>query len=1000
MKHLKKTLACASALALGAAGLYASPVQAAGQSVGTLHVTVNGKTYTSWSQSVLLYATDTVTLSGTGWTPNSELQFEAFPGEPTGAWFGATPTDSSGAFSTSFTPDDVNSTVKATRGPRAGGYSFGADLNQAVRACETARVDECISGNVREANAASRVSADLAMTSPKIEITTPAEQHKVGAKVHYKVVGLPKRVTNTLSYTYSVGDLTKPITGVSSPFVFDASAHGWDNYDKVSVRAVYANDADKDRYGRVSGAIISMSERPNVSASLNATHDDIVDVSLSGYAPGANLKLWLINRDDRFDTKLTQPVSIVTDSRGTVRKSIRYNGPVSTVCPVVDKNVHSDRHNACVTMIRAKLDARGASMNGTVTLSASGIEPGLYTSEQNVKLYKLASSGQRSLVKSLNRTPGTASSFSFKVSGLAAGDYEAEWVYTKNGSRVSTASTKFTINKPALKASVRTAGKAIIDMNVSRFDPNTTGSVKCGPETAAFKSDSRGNAKLATTDMSVKTGSVNCTLYGPDGKPYDSAKLRIVKPTVKLSQVTRLDTPTNNARADVTGLDPNKVYIVTLTNTATGAQDVVRSVTTDSAGEIHLDNLELETDATYKMTIDGLHIPESSSAITVTHQPPIKLVPKTTRVNAMVGSYATLTTVSDEPLNGCSFTIKQTDTGNGDTVEGKIPSAAITHTPVNGKYQQSFKIARFAGRAGSMNVAISVADESCVQDRKVEQAHVNLTRSAWNTTGSAGAKTVGAQTNLWTTIVSPDLTPQYKTHDGRWVDFGKTISSNGFTYQLVTVNTRTPGSTMFRYKSVIGGETVYSNEVSLTRQPLKASTAGSKRVGEVTNVWGTAPEAGQKVCSQFIVNGRWTTSQCRTANKSGFFAIPLTYGAVNPNTYKVRVVALTKHGWTASTVTSIKRVGLPAAGIVKQPSRWQYTNAWTTFKPAANRKVCSQVYRNGHWNTFACSKANGNGFGYASLNGTRGWRGSYSVRLAMQTQYGWVTTSPVTQARR
>lgn len=90
-------------------------------------------------------------------------------------------------------------------------------------------------------------------------------------------------------------------------------------------------------------------------------------------------------------------------------------------------------------------------------------------------------------------------------------------------------------------------------------------------------------------------------------------------------------------------------------------------------------------------------------------------------------------------------------------------------------------------------------------------------------------------------------------------------------------------------------------------------TAGTKAVGQGTNVWGTATGGARvQVCDQVLVQGAWRTSQCTTADSNGAYVIPLTYGAGAVGTTTVRVVA----GGRTSATATVTRV---AAGS-KKPS--------------------------------------------------------------------------------
>ncbi|HMR50280.1 MAG TPA: hypothetical protein PKE40_13205 [Arachnia sp.] len=76
---------------------------------------------------------------------------------------------------------------------------------------------------------------------------------------------------------------------------------------------------------------------------------------------------------------------------------------------------------------------------------------------------------------------------------------------------------------------------------------------------------------------------------------------------------------------------------------------------------------------------------------------------------------------------------------------------------------------------------------------------------------------------------------------------------------------------------------------------VSVASAVRKPVNQSTYAWGTASGfpsgTSVKVSTQVLVKGRWSTSQIRTANGSGGYTIPLTYGSNTPGNYTFRTVA-------------------------------------------------------------------------------------------------------------
>ncbi|MCA1782898.1 MAG: L,D-transpeptidase [Intrasporangiaceae bacterium] len=93
--------------------------------------------------------------------------------------------------------------------------------------------------------------------------------------------------------------------------------------------------------------------------------------------------------------------------------------------------------------------------------------------------------------------------------------------------------------------------------------------------------------------------------------------------------------------------------------------------------------------------------------------------------------------------------------------------------------------------------------------------------------------------------------------------------------------------------STVTAEPTPTEEPTATPSPVTvtAATAGTKVVGAVTNIWGTATGApNAPVTVQALVNGSWSTSRTGTTDANGYYAVPLTYGSTTPGTYTFRAV--------------------------------------------------------------------------------------------------------------
>lgn len=180
---------------------------------------------------------------------------------------------------------------------------------------------------------------------------------------------------------------------------------------------------------------------------------------------------------------------------------------------------------------------------------------------------------------------------------------------------------------------------------------------------------------------------------------------------------------------------------------------------------------------------------------------------------------------------------------------------------------------------------------------------------------SAGTKTVGHITNVWGRVSEPGVREVWTevVVGGNWSrsQVSRTKSDGSYVIEL-TYGILSKGDFRYRVGARTSSGTVYSAPFTLRRTGWEPSHVASKPVGEVTNVWTTMPlAANRSVWTEVIVGGRWSRSQTRTANSSGYVAIPLTYGANQPGSFTYRVVASTSRGTAYSEPFVLRRVAAP-----------------------------------------------------------------------------------------
>lgn len=187
-----------------------------------------------------------------------------------------------------------------------------------------------------------------------------------------------------------------------------------------------------------------------------------------------------------------------------------------------------------------------------------------------------------------------------------------------------------------------------------------------------------------------------------------------------------------------------------------------------------------------------------------------------------------------------------------------------------------------------------------------------FTRTAVVSAASAGTKVVGAGTSAWggvTGVGSTTVSVEVKTGSG-WSrsQSGTTSSTGNYTLPL-TYGSTTIGKYEFRVVAETPAGPAYSAPFTLTRTgAVSAVTSGSKPVGQTANVWGTVSGVrGGSVWTEVQTSTGWARSQSGTSTSTGYYALPLTYGAGTVGTYTFRVGASTPLGNVYSAPVTITR---------------------------------------------------------------------------------------------
>lgn len=284
-----------------------------------------------------------------------------------------------------------------------------------------------------------------------------------------------------------------------------------------------------------------------------------------------------------------------------------------------------------------------------------------------------------------------------------------------------------------------------------------------------------------------------------------------------------------------------------------------------------------------------------------------------------------------------------------------------------------------------------------------------FTRTAVVTATSAGTKPIGQGANAWGTArggAGAQVAVQVLLN-GRWsTSQTGTVKSDGSYVLPLSHGSGTLGTYRFRVAVSRGGGTGFSPEFSFTRTApvvpnlvVSAATAGTKPVGQATNVWGTARgAAGAEALVQVLVNGRWSTSQISVVKSDGTYVLPLTYGRTTVGTTYYRVGVTTASGVVYSSRVGLTRTALniqvTAATAGTKPVG-QATNVWGTARGAEGAQALVQVLVNGQWSTSQIGVVKSDGSYVLPLTYGRTTRGTAYYRVGVTTVTGVVFSQQV-----
>ncbi|WP_028708869.1 hypothetical protein [Propionicicella superfundia] len=244
--------------------------------------------------------------------------------------------------------------------------------------------------------------------------------------------------------------------------------------------------------------------------------------------------------------------------------------------------------------------------------------------------------------------------------------------------------------------------------------------------------------------------------------------------------------------------------------------------------------------------------------------------------------------------------------------------------------------------------------------------------------------------------------------NGKWsTSQSRTTDSKGAVSIPLTYGQGSVGT--YTYRVVTGSKelTTVSGTYSITRTPTSVkvvSAPGAAKVGQSVSIRATVPGAGSgvKVSTQFLVNGKWSTSQSRTTDSKGAVSIPLTYGQGSVGKHTWRVVASYGGVTVASSSTTITRVPSEVK-VVSAPSSAKVGKAVSAKLSlsgiGSGQSVSTQFLVKGKWSTSRSGKTDSKGTVSIPLTYGQGSVGKYTWRAVATVSGVTVTSRSVTITR-
>lgn len=345
-------------------------------------------------------------------------------------------------------------------------------------------------------------------------------------------------------------------------------------------------------------------------------------------------------------------------------------------------------------------------------------------------------------------------------------------------------------------------------------------------------------------------------------------------------------------------------------------------------------------------------------------------------------------------------TINGVQVGTAPITDGQVSDLTVTLN------QQALN-AWLATKPSSTQAMLTLTAES---SKTIVQLPVKLKYSISVTATSAGTKPAGHATNVWGTVTGASGAPiaVQVLVNGKWStsQIG-TVRADGQYVLPLTYGATTIGTQTFRTVVTTPAGYVVSPQFTLERTipqvTVRSTTAGTKPVGQASNVWGTATDAaGAKIHVQVLVNGRWSTSQIGTVAANGSYVVPLTYGINTLGTTRYRTVVVNRYSTTVGPEFTLTRTA-PSVTVTANTAGTkpvgQTTYVWGSATNAAGARVTLQAVVNRAWSTSQIGTVAANGTYRLPLTYGITTPGTYTFRVVVTTPYGSFVSSQFTLTR-